>query len=202
MRQELPKRNSVTEAIYEAGFNSNGRFYAESSRMLGMTPRNFRKGGAGEAIRFAVGECSLGSILVAASDKGVCAIFLGDDPHKLSKELEDRFPKARLIGGDKNFERMVAKVIGFVEARRLHCQLRQNSETDRLANCGACGSWSLRGQCHRCRHPLPPRGAHRRQSLRLSVGRRTKALFAGTREGIKLSSNHDEGNIFDDAARV
>ncbi len=123
MRQELPKRNSVTEAIYEAGFNSNGRFYAESSRMLGMTPRNFRKGGAGEAIRFAVGECSLGSILVAASDKGVCAIFLGDDPHKLSKELEDRFPKARLIGGDKNFERMVAKVIGFVEAPRLGLDL-------------------------------------------------------------------------------
>src|SRR5258708_22838448 len=91
--------------------------------MLGMTPKNFRNGGAGEAIRFAVGECSLGSILVAASDKGICAISLGDDPHKLSKDLQDRFPKARLIGGDKNFERMVAKVVGFVEAPKLGLDL-------------------------------------------------------------------------------
>jgi len=116
LRRELPKRNTVTEAIYEAGYNSNGRFYAESSRMLGMTPKNFRRGGTGEILRFAVGECSLGSILVAASAKGVCAISLGDSPDRLVKDLQDKFPEAQLIGGDKQFERMVAKVIGLVEA--------------------------------------------------------------------------------------
>ena len=116
MREELSRSNTITEAIYEAGFNSNGRFYAHSSRTLGMTPANFRKGGAGTTIRFAVGECSLGSVLVAASDKGVCAISLGDDPDALVRDLQDQFPKAHLIGGDKTFERVVSRVVGFIEA--------------------------------------------------------------------------------------
>ncbi len=116
MRRALPKRGTVTEAIYEAGFNSNGRFYAESAQILGMAPKSFRAGGKGVAIRFAVGECSLGSILVASSEKGVCAILLGDDPNQLAQDLQDRFPKAELIGGDKTFERVVASVVGFVEA--------------------------------------------------------------------------------------
>ena len=116
VRDELAQRDTVTEAIYGAGFNSSGRFYAASPDLLGMTPTVFRAGGNGAAIRFAVGECSLGSILVAATDKGVCAIQFGDDPDALLRELQDRFPKARLIGADKDFERMVARVVGFVEA--------------------------------------------------------------------------------------
>jgi AraC family transcriptional regulator, regulatory protein of adaptative response / methylated-DNA-[protein]-cysteine methyltransferase len=118
MRDELARRPTITEAIYEAGFNSNGRFYAESSGMLGMKPRDYRSGGEGETIRFAVGECSLGSILVAASAKGVCAISLGDDPDALSEALQDRFPRANIVGGDKGFERLVAKVVGLIEAPR------------------------------------------------------------------------------------
>lgn len=116
VRDELSRSSTVTEAIYAAGFNSNGRFYATSTGLLGMTPTSFRSGGAGASIHFAVGECSLGSVLVAATDKGVCAILLGDDPDALVRDLEDRFPKARLIGGDAAFERLVAKVVGFVEA--------------------------------------------------------------------------------------
>jgi AraC family transcriptional regulator of adaptative response/methylated-DNA-[protein]-cysteine methyltransferase len=116
VRSALPKRRTVTEAIYEGGFNSNGRFYSESRRMLGMAPKTFRAGGSGETIRFAVCKCSLGSMLVASSEKGVCAIFLGDDPDALTRDLQDRFPNADLIGGDSRFERMVAKVVGFVEA--------------------------------------------------------------------------------------
>ena len=85
MRAELGRRKTVTEAIYEAGFNSNGRFYANSSGMLGMKPKDYQNGGRGAVIRFAVGKCSLGSILVAASEQGVCAIFLGDDPAALTK---------------------------------------------------------------------------------------------------------------------
>ncbi|HLH90372.1 MAG TPA: bifunctional DNA-binding transcriptional regulator/O6-methylguanine-DNA methyltransferase Ada [Xanthobacteraceae bacterium] len=116
VRDALASSGSVTEAIYGAGFNSSGRFYAASADMLGMTPRDFRAGGAGAAIRFAVGECSLGTILVAATQKGVCAISFGDDPDALVRDLQDRFPTARLIGGDAEFEKLVAKVVGFVEA--------------------------------------------------------------------------------------
>jgi AraC family transcriptional regulator, regulatory protein of adaptative response / methylated-DNA-[protein]-cysteine methyltransferase len=115
VRDELTRSATVTEAIYSAGFNSNGRFYATSSQVLGMTPTNFRSGGEGTSIRFAVGQCSLGAILVGATDKGVCSIMLGDDPDDLVHELENRFPKARLIGGDRDFEQWVAKVVGLVE---------------------------------------------------------------------------------------
>jgi AraC family transcriptional regulator of adaptative response/methylated-DNA-[protein]-cysteine methyltransferase len=123
VREALPQTSTVTEAIYGAGFNSSGRFYAKSEQVLGMTPTRFRSGGSGAAIRFAVGECSLGSILVAATDKGVCAILLGDKPEALVRELEDRFPRATLIGGDEDFEQWVAKVVGFVEAPALGLDL-------------------------------------------------------------------------------
>jgi AraC family transcriptional regulator, regulatory protein of adaptative response / methylated-DNA-[protein]-cysteine methyltransferase len=116
VRNELVRSDTVTEAIYAAGFNSNGRFYAASSQILGMTPTSFRSGGDGTSIRFAIGECSLGSILVAATEKGICAIFFGDDPDVLARDLQDRFPKAHLTGGEPDFERWVATVIGFVEA--------------------------------------------------------------------------------------
>jgi AraC family transcriptional regulator of adaptative response/methylated-DNA-[protein]-cysteine methyltransferase len=115
LRDELGRRGTVTEAFYGAGFNSSGRFYEAASDLLGMTPSAFRTGGGGAVIRFAVGECSLGAILVAATDKGVCAIQLGDDPDQLVRALQDRFPKARLIGGDAQFEELIAKVVGFVE---------------------------------------------------------------------------------------
>lgn len=106
----------MTEAIHEAGFNSSGRFYSNADAVLGMTPTDFRKGGKDTAMRFAVGACSLGAILVAATDKGIAAILLGDDPQALVRDLEDRFPNAELVGGDRAFEQIVAKVIGLVEA--------------------------------------------------------------------------------------
>jgi AraC family transcriptional regulator of adaptative response/methylated-DNA-[protein]-cysteine methyltransferase len=123
VREGLKKSKTITDAIYDAGFNSSGRFYAASSGMLGMTPKDFRAGGANAEMRFAVGQCSLGAILVAASDKGITAIFLGDNPEALVHDLENRFPKALLIGGDRAFEDLVAKVIGFVEAPRTPCNL-------------------------------------------------------------------------------
>jgi len=123
VREELTKSETVTAAIYDAGFNSSGRFYAESTQLLGMTPTKFRAGGKGAAIRFAVGQCSLGAILVAATEKGVCAIMLGDEPDGLARALQDRFPTASLIGGDKGFEQMVATVVGFVETPTLGLDL-------------------------------------------------------------------------------
>jgi AraC family transcriptional regulator of adaptative response/methylated-DNA-[protein]-cysteine methyltransferase len=116
VRKELVRAGTVTSAIYQSGYNSNGRFYGESEQVLGMTPTVYRAGGANTDIRFAVGECSLGSILVASSEWGVCAIFLGDDPDALVRNLQDRFPKATLIGGDAEFEQLVARVVGLVEA--------------------------------------------------------------------------------------
>lgn len=114
-RTELGKPGTVTQAIYDAGFNSNAPFYAQSRDALGMQPRKFRAGGADATIRFAVGQCSLGAILVAATDQGVCAILLGDEPEPLVADLERRFPRAELIGGDAQFEQLIAQVVGFVE---------------------------------------------------------------------------------------
>ena len=115
VREKLGEGQSVTEAIYGAGFNSNSRFYETSNEVLGMTPTRFRNGGANTAIRFAVGECSLGAILVAKSERGVCAVLIGDDPIALVRDLEDQFPKADLIGDESGFEDLVAKVVGLVE---------------------------------------------------------------------------------------
>ena len=114
VREGLARGDSVTAAMYGAGFGSSGRFYAQAQR-LGMTPRAAKAGGAGETIRFAVGECSLGSVLVAATAKGVCAIALGEDANALVRALQDRFPRAALAGGDAGFERWVAAVVGLVE---------------------------------------------------------------------------------------
>jgi AraC family transcriptional regulator, regulatory protein of adaptative response / methylated-DNA-[protein]-cysteine methyltransferase len=118
VRRELGQSPTVTQAIYDAGFNSNGRFYATSSEVLGMTPSQFRAGGADAEIKFAIGQSSLGLVLIAASDKGVCAIFFGDHPGGLARDLKKQFPQARLVGGDAGFEALAAKVIDFVEDPR------------------------------------------------------------------------------------
>ncbi|MGO4355087.1 bifunctional DNA-binding transcriptional regulator/O6-methylguanine-DNA methyltransferase Ada [Rhizobium sp. RAF36] len=115
VREGLASASSVTEAIYDAGFNSSGRFYEKSTGLLGMTPSQYRAGGENEEIRFAIGQTSLGSILVASSRKGVASILLGDDPDTLARDLQDCFPKARLIGADPDYEAVVAQVVGFVE---------------------------------------------------------------------------------------
>jgi AraC family transcriptional regulator of adaptative response/methylated-DNA-[protein]-cysteine methyltransferase len=115
-RQGLESGESITAAIYGAGYSSSSRFYEGSTARLGMRPSEYRAGGRGAEIRFAVGSCSLGAFLVAATDKGVCAIMLGDAPEPLVAALEDRFPKARLVGGDADFEALVGRVVGLIEA--------------------------------------------------------------------------------------
>ena len=123
VREGLASGSSVTEAIYDAGYNSSGRFYEKSTDMLGMTPTRFKAGGANEEIRFALGQTSLGAILVASSRKGVASILLGNDPDALLRQLQDRFPKANLIGADKDYEALVARVVGFIEAPRIGLDL-------------------------------------------------------------------------------
>ena len=116
VREELAQPGgTVTAALYEAGYASNARFYADAPSVLGMPPRAYRAGGTDADIRFAVAQSSLGAVLVAASDTGLCAITLGDDPEALVRDLQDRFPKAVLRGGDPAFEQQVAQVVGLVE---------------------------------------------------------------------------------------
>jgi AraC family transcriptional regulator of adaptative response/methylated-DNA-[protein]-cysteine methyltransferase len=114
-RTALSGAATVTEAIYEAGFNSSGRFYAESTPRLGMTPTRFRDGGTGETMRFAIGRSAIGAVLVAATEKGIAAIQFGDDPDVLIRGLQDQFPNAQLVGGDESFEELVARVVAGVE---------------------------------------------------------------------------------------
>ncbi|MDP3226803.1 MAG: bifunctional DNA-binding transcriptional regulator/O6-methylguanine-DNA methyltransferase Ada [Acidovorax sp.] len=114
---------SVTDAIYRAGYQSSSRFYEQSAQVLGMTPSRYRAGGTALDIRFAIGHCALGAIAVAQSDRGICAILLGDDADTLVRDLQDRFANANLIGGDAAFETLVAQVVAFVEAPGLGLNL-------------------------------------------------------------------------------
>lgn len=123
VRADLGRGAAVTETIYAAGFNAPSRFYESADGMLGMTPSAYRDGGRGVEIRFAVGESSIGAILVAATARGVCRVEIGEDPQALIGGLERAFPKATLIGGDQSFEATVAAVVGFVEAPRAGLEL-------------------------------------------------------------------------------
>lgn len=115
VQSSLQSQSSVTESLFAAGYQSTGHFYKDSQRMLGMSPRRYQSGGKNMTIHFAVGECALGSILVAKSEQGICAISLGDQPEPLLEELQQQFKHAELIGGDKNFEHWVATIVGMVD---------------------------------------------------------------------------------------
>jgi len=151
VRITLSKSDTVTLAIYNASYNSNSRFYETSNQVLGMTPSNYCAGGSQTNIRFAVGECSLGSILVAQSDRGICAILLGDDPDSLVRELQDQFPKANLIGGDAGFERLVAKVSRSSKRRHSPRSSPRCPRNGLPATRLACGAHALAAaiSCHR-----------------------------------------------------
>ena len=123
VRAGLNGQDSVTDALYGAGYNSNSRFYESADHLLGMKPSDYKAGGTNNQILFAVGQCSLGAILVAQSSRGVCAILLGDEPDKLVRDLQDQFPKANLVGADSRFEQLIAQVVGFIEAPALGLDL-------------------------------------------------------------------------------
>lgn len=118
MRGELDSGASVTRAIFDSGYNASSRFYEESASRLGMRPKQYRDGGRDAQIKFAIGECSLGTVLVAATDKGVCAIDFGSDADGLLKQLQDRFPQADLVGGDAAFDALVSKILSYLEMPR------------------------------------------------------------------------------------
>jgi AraC family transcriptional regulator of adaptative response/methylated-DNA-[protein]-cysteine methyltransferase len=115
VRRELSTADTITDAIYRSGFNSSGRFYAETPEILGMTPTSFRDGGKDTSIRYSIGESSLGTALVAAADRGVCAVLLGGRAHALLHRLHALFPRAHLIGRDATFRGLVSEVLELAE---------------------------------------------------------------------------------------
>ncbi|MEO0411011.1 MAG: bifunctional DNA-binding transcriptional regulator/O6-methylguanine-DNA methyltransferase Ada [Pseudomonadota bacterium] len=106
---------TVTQALYDAGYNAAARFYAEAKQTLGMTPSAHRAGGKGQAIRFALAETALGSLLVAASDAGICMLALGDDPGALLQEMEAAYPQAELGAGDARFDAWAAQAAALAD---------------------------------------------------------------------------------------
>lgn len=115
IRDSLTQGTRITQALHDAGFGSNSRFYQHASALLGMTPSQYRKGGVNEVLHFAVAQCSLGALLVASSATGVVAILLGDDPQPLVRDLQDRFPNAELVGAEPRFEAIIATIIGYID---------------------------------------------------------------------------------------
>ena len=208
VRAALDADAPVTTALYDAGFNSSGRFYAAADAILGMTPTARRRRGEGERIVFGVGESRLGAVLAAESARGVCAVFLGDDPDALVRDLQARFPKAEIAPGGEAFEARMAQVVGVVQgdlpAQELpldvrappsssgcggRCansagrdgDLRRDRGQDRSAQGGAGGGERMRRQPGRRGHPLPPYRAAGRRPLRLPLGRRAQARAARPR---------------------
>jgi AraC family transcriptional regulator of adaptative response/methylated-DNA-[protein]-cysteine methyltransferase len=115
VREALGKGAQVTEALYDAGFGSSGRFYAAADGALVMLPAAYRKGGASAEIRYGIGDSSLGRVLAAASERGVCCIMLGDDDGELVADLGRRFPNARTIAADEDFQSTIDAVVALVE---------------------------------------------------------------------------------------
>lgn len=115
LRAGLQSADSITGAIVAAGYGSSSRFYERSVQSLGMRPSVYRRGAAGEQIRFAIGDCSLGKLLLAATARGVCAILLGDNPNVLLRDLQQRFGKARLTAGGADFHDWLERATALVE---------------------------------------------------------------------------------------
>lgn len=123
LRRDLQAKASVTDAALEAGFGSPARFYEQAEGLLGMTPTEYRKGAPGLEIHYAVRTCSLGVVLVAATERGVCALLLGDEAEALRQDLARRFPRARLRDGGPEFEQLLQHAVAVVEQPGLGGQL-------------------------------------------------------------------------------
>ena len=114
-QDQLHRGSGVTESLYAAGFNSSSRFYESAPAMLGMKPSTYRRGAVGEAIWHTVRRCSLGRVLVAATERGVCAILFGDDRAELVADLRRRFPKAKLSAAEPRFSGWVKQAVRSID---------------------------------------------------------------------------------------
>jgi AraC-like DNA-binding protein len=163
LKGRLKKGELVTTALFESGFGSSSRLYESSSSRLGMTPATYRRGGRGASMAFSVVASPFGRLLVAATERGVSMVALGD-----SRPAGDGVPVARL-----------ARAAG--DSRGHDAELRRGRAPRRAATGRAGGGPGLREQPGRARDPLPSRGAGRRRQRRISLGQRTQARAAAAR---------------------
>jgi AraC family transcriptional regulator, regulatory protein of adaptative response / methylated-DNA-[protein]-cysteine methyltransferase len=115
VQSNLKAGDTVTEAIYDAGFSSSTPFYQQSKRSLGMSPSSFKNGGIGSSIFYAIRETHLGWLLVAATETGVCAIEFGSSHSDLDASLRSRFPQAEIIAGHPVYENWVQSVLSYLD---------------------------------------------------------------------------------------
>jgi AraC family transcriptional regulator of adaptative response/methylated-DNA-[protein]-cysteine methyltransferase len=107
----------ITDALYETGYGSSSRVYERSNAQLGMTPATYRKGGKGMKIGYSITKSALGKVLVAATDRGVSAVYLGDADAKLVEELHEEYPRAELSAAGDSFEKWVKEIVERVEGK-------------------------------------------------------------------------------------
>lgn len=127
MKSRLKQGDTVSRATYDAGYSSPSRAYDESRARLGMTPGAYRNGGRGVAVRFTTVETALGAVLVAATERGVCSVMLGDDARKLETGLRREYPAARIERADDELQRWAGAVVARLageEAERLPLDVR------------------------------------------------------------------------------
>ncbi len=107
---------SVTDAIFSSGYGSSGSAYDKTRDQLAMRPKAYRKGAAGVSITYGIAQCFLGWVIIAATDRGICAIEFGDDPEALPGQVQSRFPNAQLNKADVGFKTLIQEVVDFIES--------------------------------------------------------------------------------------
>lgn len=123
LKRALRDGARVTDAVYDAGFGSSSRVYEKAAPQLGMTPRRYQKNGNGAHIRYTIVPCALGQLLVATTDKGVCAVKLGSDATELERLLLNEFSAADVTRDDEAHREWVQAIVEFVAGREPHLDL-------------------------------------------------------------------------------
>ena len=207
-KSQLRGGESVTDALYNAGYGSSSGFYGQAAATLGMSPVTYRKGGESMEIVYTIAPCRLGYLLVGATERGVCTISLGDGEAELDREpgrgvpwREARTPAGglRLLGGraariDRRPAGRAGPAAGYQGHRlpaesmggpacnppRQHPLLQPDRRGHRTAQRGACRGRGMRKQPGSPGHPLPPGGPGGRCSQRLSLGHGAQGGTAGS----------------------
>lgn len=123
LKTQLKEGDDVTTALYDAGYGSSSRLYERAPAQLGMTPATYRRGGAGMSISYTVVPCSLGRLLVAATVRGISAVYLGNDDATLRGELEKEYPRAEIRENRNGFKKWVSTLLEHLRGREPHLDL-------------------------------------------------------------------------------
>ncbi len=123
LKARLKERRTVTMALYEVGYGSSSRLYEQASAQLGMTPGTYKRGGATMAIRYVVLHCPLGRLLLAGTERGVCAIYLGEDDEVLAAELSREFPAAAVELAEEPLRGWASAVVEHLSGQQPHLDL-------------------------------------------------------------------------------